>query len=68
MDSVSLRKILRPLVIALSGYNTHAMLPDVCQHLGLPDPNFGGSKRERMTASFDELQDEDLPSVAAKFL
>lgn len=44
------------------------MLPVLCEELGLPAPDFDGSKRERMTASFNALTDTELPAVARKLL
>ena len=44
------------------------MLPMLCEELGLPSPAADGSKRERMTASFDALADTELPKVARKLL
>jgi hypothetical protein len=44
------------------------MLPTLCEELGLPAPSPDGSKRERMTASFNALADEELPAVARKLL
>jgi hypothetical protein len=40
------------------------VLPTLCEELGLPEPAADGSKRERMTASFDAVADADLPSIA----
>jgi hypothetical protein len=44
------------------------MLPTLCEKLGLPAPATDGSKRERMTSSFDAAADADLPAVARKLL
>ncbi|AHV91808.1 hypothetical protein [Bordetella holmesii] len=44
------------------------MLPTLCEELGLPVPPDDGSKRERMTASFNALADTELPAVARKLL
>ncbi|WP_258397471.1 AbiJ-related protein [Paraburkholderia unamae] len=47
---------------------THTMLPALCEELGLPAPAVEGSKRERVTASFNALANADLPAVARKLL
>lgn len=68
MDLVRLRDLLAPLVIGLKDAGTHAILPSICQELGLPQPDVGESKRERLAASFDALADADLPAVAERVL
>ncbi len=44
------------------------MLPSICEKLGLPCPDPGGSKRERMISSINALSDADLPQTAKLFL
>jgi len=68
MDYARLRNLLEPLVTGLKDAVTDTMLPTLCEELGLPTPAADGSKRERMTASFDAVADTDLPSVASKLL
>lgn len=68
MDYAQLRNLLEPLVTGLKDAGTHTMLPTLCEELGLPAPPADGSKRERMTASFDALADTELPTVARKLL
>lgn len=68
MDYAQLRNLLEPLVTGLKDAGTHPMLPTLCEALGLPAPAADGSKRERMTASFNALADTDLPAVASKLL
>lgn len=68
MDLVRLRSVLEPFIISLKDAGTHALLPSICEELGLPKPDAGDSKRERMTASFNALADSDLPAMAEKFL
>lgn len=68
MDYARLRYLLEPLVAALKDAGTHPMLPTICGELGMPAPTSDGSKRERMTASFDAVADTDLPAVARKLL
>lgn len=68
MDLVRLRNVLEPLIISLKDTGTHALLPSICEELGLPKPDAGDSKRERMTASFNGLADADLSTVAQRFL
>ncbi len=67
MKSVTLRELLRGPIIALSQSGTHVQLDGFCEQLGLPTAT-DGSKRERMTASFDAASDTDLPTVAENFL
>lgn len=68
MDLVQLRGILSPLVIALKDVGTHDTLPALCEALGMPSPEAIGSKKDRMTASFDALSNTDLPNTARLFL
>lgn len=68
MDYTHLRSLLEPLVTALKDAGTHTTLPTLCEELGLPAPAADGSKRERMTSSFDAVADPDLPAVARKLL
>ena len=54
MDLAHLRRVLRPEIIRLSALNTHTKLPELCETLGLPAPDQGISKREKLTeALFD---------------
>lgn len=68
MDYAHLRNLLKPLVAGLNDASTHLRLPALCEELGLPTPAADGSKRERITASFDAVADTDLPAVASKLL
>lgn len=68
MDYAQLRNLLEPLVTGLKDAGTHTMLPTLCEELGLPAPAADGSKRERITASFDAATDRDLPGIACKLL
>jgi very-short-patch-repair endonuclease len=68
MDLVQLRNLLQPLVINLKDVGTHNELPNICENLGLPPPGLEGSKRDRITASFEALSATDLPDVAKRFL
>ncbi|WP_265304206.1 hypothetical protein [Verminephrobacter eiseniae] len=68
MDYAQLRNLLEPLVTGLKDAGTHTMLPTLCEELGLPAPIIGGSKQERMMASFGAVADTDLPGVASKLL
>jgi len=68
LDLVRLRHVLCPHIIALKDAGTHEVLPTICAKLGLPAPDHGVSKRERMSASFDALANADLPSVAERLL
>jgi len=64
MNLEALRQKLRPKVEMLGGGHTHTTLPAFCVSLGLPSPEVGGSKRERMCAAFDALSPADLPLLA----
>ena len=68
MDLVRLRNVLESLILDLKDAGTHAVLPSICENLGLPAPDESGSKRERMASSFNALADRDLPTVAQRFL
>lgn len=68
MDLVSLRDILRKHVIGLMDGNTHVNLPGACERLGLPPLPAEGSKRERLTASFQALPEANIPLVADRIL
>lgn len=68
MDYVQLRSLLAPLIMALKDVGTYTMLPALCEELGLPVPAPDGSKRDRMTSSFQSVADTDLPAVARKLL
>ncbi len=65
---MQLRNLLESLLIDLKDASTHTMLPILCEELGLPAPTADGSKRERLTASFNALADTELPAVARKLL
>lgn len=61
MDTAALRDILRPLIGDLKDRFTHDGLSTFCTEFGMPVPDTGGSKRDRLYASFDSLADADLP-------
>lgn len=64
MDLDALRRKLRPTVEMLGAGYTHTTLPEFCISLGLPRPEEGGSKRERMCAAVDALASDNLPRLA----
>ena len=64
MDLEALSQQLRTVVGGMGGHKTHETLPAFCIELGLPAPEVGGSKRERMYAAFDALPAERLPGLA----
>lgn len=68
MDLVRLRQLLSPFIEALKDAETHDRLGSMCERLGLPSPDSGGSKRERMRASLTALPNSDLPKVAINLL
>jgi very-short-patch-repair endonuclease len=68
MNPTPLRDLLRPHILGLKDTGTLESLPTVCANIGLPPPGQEGSKRQRMTTSFDALSDADLPRVAERLL
>ena len=68
MKYTQLRLLLAPLIMGLKDAGSHAVLPVLCEELGLPAPATDGTKRERMTASFEAIADRDLPAVARRLL
>jgi very-short-patch-repair endonuclease len=67
-DNSPLRRKIRGLIGGLKDHATHERLPELCEQLGLPSPDAGPSKRDRLYASVDALADEDLPRVANSYL
>lgn len=51
MDYSPLRRKLRGLIGGLKDHATHDRLPELCEELGLPSPDAGPSKRERLYAA-----------------
>ncbi len=68
MDYAQLRKQLRQVVGDLREHGKNPELPSICQKIGLPNPDEGGSKRDRLHSSFDQVSDHELPKVAALLL
>lgn len=68
MDATKLRQILGPFIEGLKDAETHERLGSLCERLGLPAPDYPGSKRERMRASFAALPDGHLPAVATNLI
>ena len=68
MDYSSLRRKLRGLIGGLKDHATHDRLPELCEQLGLPSPDPGPSKRDRLYAAFDVTSDADLVRVANAYL
>ena len=68
MNFVRLRESLRPQVVALKDAGTHQTLPSICGELGLPVLPDEGTKRERVTCSFNSLPDAELPQLAERLL
>lgn len=54
VDYAQLRGLLEPLVTALKDAGTHAILPSLCEELGLSVPAAGGSRRDRMNVTFTD--------------
>ena len=53
MDYSPLRRKLRGSIGGLKDHATHDRLPELCEQLGLPSPDSGASKRDRLYAAFD---------------
>lgn len=68
MNFDELRACLAQPIANLKDAGTCAMLPELCAELGLPAHPDEGSKAQRISASFDAVQDYELGSVAEKFL
>lgn len=68
MNYAQLRRQLRQLVGDLKDLGTNPQLSSICQKIGLPIPDEGGSKRDRLHSSFDQVSDQELPKVAALLL
>lgn len=68
MNITALRKLLRPVVGSLKDRCTGTNMPDFCERLGLQVPPEGDSKRERMYASIDALDDQSIPVCARNLI
>jgi very-short-patch-repair endonuclease len=68
MNFHELRRLLEPLVLALKDVCGHADLRGMCNELGLPAPPAEGTKRERITSSYEKVTDADLPTIAWNLL
>jgi hypothetical protein len=68
MDYSPLRRRLRDLIGGLKDHATHERLPELCGQLGLPSPDSGASKRDRLYAAFDAAPDADLVDVAKAYI
>jgi len=68
MDILALRSLLRPAFGDLKDRRTNTEIPEFCRDLGLPIPDEGASKRERLHAAFDALADRELPLFAQRLL
>jgi very-short-patch-repair endonuclease len=68
MDLVHLCRLLRLQVVDLAVSLTHKSLPITCEMLGLPAPDRGDTKREKMANSFDAMPEVELPRLAERFL
>ena len=58
LDIHGLRSMLRHAVGDMKDACSGTTMPEFCQHIGLPVPEEGGSKGERLQAAFDALPDE----------
>lgn len=68
MDLVNLRTHVLSLVYEEGIGSTHAMIPVICEELGIASPEEGQSKKERMSACVNAIQDEALSSIAERLL
>lgn len=64
MNYLELRSLLRPVVGDMKDHGPDRLIPELCKSIGLPIPEEGGSKRDRMHAAFDALSDDGLPRFA----
>lgn len=64
MNYPELRSLLRPVVGDMKDKGPDRLIPELCESIGLPIPDEGGSKRDRMYAAFDALSDDGLPRFA----
>lgn len=68
-DMTTLRRLLQDVVPSIGDRSTHALLPEVCRRLGLPEPSEdAGAKWKRAAASLAALPDSELPVVAQNVL
>ncbi len=71
MDLINLallRDVLSSIIIEHGVALTHSKIPLFCTELGLLSPDEIGTKRDRMTTSFNALSNSDLPKVAERLL
>jgi len=68
IDYSPLRRKLRVLIGGLKDHATHDRMPELCEQLGLPSPDSGASKRDRLYAAFDAVPDANLLDVAKVYL
>ena len=52
MNYLKLRSLLRPVVGEMKDRGPDRLIPELCESIGLPIPDEGGSKRDRMYAAF----------------
>jgi hypothetical protein len=68
MDLVKLRTQVLNLVFREGVNNTHTMIPVICEKLGIASPEEGLTKKDRMSACVDTIQDDDIPGIAERLL
>jgi hypothetical protein len=68
IDVQALRSLLRPAFGDFKDACTNTDIPEFCATLRAPAPPEGGSKRDRLHASFDALKDEDMRTTAELML
>jgi hypothetical protein len=68
MDLVKLKIQVLSLVFHEGVNNTHTMIPVVCEKLGVSPPEEGPTKKDRMSACVDAIQDDDIPDIAERLL
>ncbi|OEJ22562.1 hypothetical protein BGK67_34165 [Streptomyces subrutilus] len=64
MDMALLRRLIDGVLATLYTRYGHKELPALCQRLGLPPPDEGSTKHERLVASLNACPDDRLPDVA----
>jgi very-short-patch-repair endonuclease len=67
-EFTQLRECLRPLITQIAATVTHVALPVICQKIGLANLTPEGTKRERITTSFDALSLPELLHLAQQLL
>ncbi|MFX4293570.1 hypothetical protein [Streptomyces bohaiensis] len=68
VDMARLRRLIDGVLLTLYERYTAKELPSLCERLGLPAPDSGNTKHERLVASLNTCPDGRLPAVAEAVL